>query len=352
MARPPKNLHIPMRNGVSASSLALPSVRQPPWATVLACLADLLPRVPHTEWHARMANGQVMDERGQPLSPDAPFQKCLRVYYWRDLPQEPPIPFAHTVLFRDEHLLVADKPHFLPVTPGGRYVKETLLARLKDSLNLPELSPLHRLDRETAGVVAFCLRPQDRDAYQRLFRERQVHKVYEAMAAMPPAAAHATLATGISASPGTDAKPNLAAAHPLAPYPPPPTACPLTRRSHIRENPAQFFRMEEAPPTEGLPPNSETRIELLAEQHGHGLFRLTPISGKRHQLRVHMAALGWPLLGDQFYPDVLRAPGEHEDFAQPLRLLARELAFTDPVTGQARRFVSQRTLAWPDVPAD
>lgn len=315
MARPPKNLHIPMRNGVSASSLALPSVRQPPWATVLAALADLLPKVSHAEWHARMANGQVMDELGQALPPDAPFQKCLRVYYWRDLPQEPPIPFAHTVLFRDEHLLVADKPHFLPVTPGGRYVKETLLARLKDSLNLPELSPLHRLDRETAGVVAFCLRPQDRDAYQRLFRERQVHKVYEAMAALSPAA--------------------------------PSTVCPLARRSHIRENPAQFFRMEEALPAEGLPPNSETHIELLAEQHGHGLFRLTPISGKRHQLRVHMAALGWPLVGDQFYPNVLRAPGEHEDFAQPLRLLSRELAFADPVTGQARVFTSQQVLAWP-----
>ena len=319
MARPPKNLHIPMRNGVSASSLALPSVRNAPWATVLAALVDLLPRVPYAEWHARMANGQVMDERGQPLPPDAPFQKCLRVYYWRDLPQEPPIPFAHTVLFRDEHLLVADKPHFLPVTPGGRYVKETLLARLKDSLNLPELSPLHRLDRETAGVVAFCLRPQDRDAYQSLFRERQVHKVYEAIAPTAPGTAMAQ----------------------------PSALCPLTRRSHIRENPAQFFRMEEAPPAEGLPPNSETRIELLAEQHGHGLFRLTPVSGKRHQLRVHMAALGWPLVGDQFYPDVLRAPGEHEDFTQPLRLLSRELAFTDPVTGQTRVFISTQTLAWP-----
>lgn len=327
MARPPKNPHIPMRGGVSPSSIALPSLRQPPWTTVLAALADLLPRVPHAEWQARMANGQVMNDQGQPLPPDAPYQKCQRVYYWRDLPTEPPIPFAHTVLFRDEHLLVADKPHFLPVTPGGRYVKETLLARLKDSLNLPELSPLHRLDRETAGVVAFCLRPQDRDAYQRLFRERQVHKVYEAMAATPhPQGAQAACT------------------------PSPSVVCPLTRRSHIRENPAQFFRMEEAPVAEGLAPNSETLIELLAVQHGHGLFRLTPVSGKRHQLRVHMAALGWPLVGDQFYPDVLRAPGEHEDFAQPLRLLSRELAFTDPVTGEARRFVSQRTLAWPDAP--
>lgn len=321
-----------MRNGVSASSLALPSVRQPPWATVLACLVDLLPRVPHAEWHARMANGQVMNELGQPLPPEAPFQKCMRVYYWRDLPQEPPIPFAHTVLFCDEHLLVADKPHFLPVTPGGRYVKETLLARLKHTLNLPELSPLHRLDRETAGVVAFCLRPQDRDAYQRLFRERQVHKVYEAMAAM-------------TTMPATPPLPD--APHTGAPATAQAAAHRLTRRSHIRENPTQFFRMEEADPTEGLPPNSETHIELLCTRGGHGHFRLEPLTGKRHQLRVHMAALGWPLVGDQFYPHVLRQPDDLEDFAQPLQLLARQLAFTDPVTGQQRSFDSQLSLAWP-----
>jgi tRNA pseudouridine32 synthase/23S rRNA pseudouridine746 synthase len=329
MARPAKNLHIPMRGGVSPSSLALPSLRQPPWTTVLGALTDLLPRIPQAEWHARMANGQVMNDLGQPLSPDAPYQKCLRVYYWRDMPQEQAIPFAHTVLFRDDHLLVADKPHFLPVTPGGRYVQETLLARLKHELNLPELSPLHRLDRETAGVVAFCLRPQDRDAYQRLFRDRQVHKVYEAMAAM---ATQPTL---------PDAPQPLVHATAQA------MAHLLTRRSHIRENPAQFFRMEEAPDAEGLPPNSETHIALLSTREGYGHFRLTPVTGKRHQLRVHMAALGWPLMGDQFYPDVLRQPGDLEDFAQPLQLLARQLAFEDPVTGQQRCFDSQLSLNWP-----
>ncbi|MFY7907111.1 MAG: pseudouridine synthase, partial [Burkholderiaceae bacterium] len=219
------------------------------------------------------------------------------------------------------HLRVADKPPFRPVTPGGRYVQETLLVRLKHELGLNELSPLHRLDRETAGVVAFCLRPQDRDAYQRLFRERQVHKVYEALARVSPTAG---------------------GGH--TPVPDPATLCPLVRRSHIRENPRQFFRMEEAPDTAQLPPNSETRIDLLHIRDGYACFRLEPVTGKRHQLRVHMAALGWPLAGDQFYPDVLREPGEVEDFSQPLQLLARQLAFTDPVTGQQRCFESQLSL--------
>lgn len=322
MARPPKSPHIPMRNGVSPSSLALPSLRQPPWDTVLDALAALLPRIPAAEWHTRMARGQVLDDSGAALPPDAPYQRYQRIHYWRELPDEQPIPFRHTVLLRDEHLLVVDKPHFLPVTPGGRYVQETLLVRLKHELGLNELSPLHRLDRETAGVVAFCLRPQDRDAYQRLFRERRVHKVYEALARVSPPSG----AVG------------------PAPVPDPASLCPLVRRSHIRENPRQFFRMEEAPDAEQLPPNSETRIDLIHIRDGLGCFRLEPVTGKRHQLRVHMAALGWPLLGDQFYPDVLREPGEEEDFANPLQLLARQLAFTDPVTGQQRCFESQLTL--------
>ena len=325
MPRPPKNPNIPMRNGVSASSLALPSLRQPPWPTVLDALVALLPRVSATEWQARMANGQVLDETGAALQPDAQYRRYQRIYYWRDLPDEQPIPFQHTVLFHDEHLVVADKPHFLPVTPGGRFVQETLLVRLKRELNLPELSPLHRLDRETAGVVAFCVRPQDRDAYQRLFRLRQMHKVYEAIAPLQ----------SIQGSPAA--------------------SFPLTRTSHLREDPERFYRMEEVLPEqatlEGLEPNSSTRIEQLhplnAPSHPTplALYRLHPISGKRHQLRVHMAALGLPILHDQFYPTVQKAPGEWEDFATPpLQLLGRELAFTDPITGQNRQFLSQQKL--------
>ena len=317
-----------MRQGVSPSSLALPSLRQPPWGTVLDALAALLPRISAAEWHARMSRGQVLDDAGTPLPPDAPYQRYQRIHYWRELPEEQAIPFRHTVLFRDEHLLVADKPHYLPVTPGGRFVQETLLVRLKHELGLPDLSPLHRLDRETAGVVAFCLRPQDRDAYQRLFRERRVHKVYEAVA---PWRENLTL--------------------------------PLTRSSTLREDEERFYRMRELPPAftaeAAAPPNATTRVELItrlaarhhnsAKQAPHAelaLYRLHPVTGKRHQLRVHMAALGLPILHDQFYPEVSKAPGEWEDFNNPpLQLLGRELSFTDPVTGDERRFVSGRQLA-------
>lgn len=312
MAHVPKNPAIAMRDGVSPSCLALPRLREVPWPSLLDYLAQRLPRVGRAEWQQRLAQGLVVGEDGQPLAPDAPYANGARVYYWRDLPQEQAIPFEATVLFEDDHLVVADKPHFLPVTPGGRYVKETLLVRLKAQLHCPDLSPLHRIDRETAGLVLLSKRPQDRDAYQSLFRERRVDKTYEAIA---PWRADIQL--------------------------------PLTRTSHILEDEQAFYRMREARPDEGLAPNSETHI-TLTERRGHwAVYTLQPISGKRHQLRVHMWGLGLPLLGDQFYPTVRRAPGEAEDFVEPLRLLAKSIAFTDPVTGEARRFTSERSLSWP-----
>jgi tRNA pseudouridine32 synthase / 23S rRNA pseudouridine746 synthase len=312
MAHVAKNPVIAMRDGVSPSCVALPRMRQPPWPTLLDYLCERLPAVDRAEWQQRLDSGEVVGEDGQPLPPDHPYENGARVYYWRRLALEPEIPFEETVLFRDEHLVVADKPHFLPVTPGGRYVQQTLLVRLKRRLGLPDLSPLHRLDRETAGLVVFSVRPQDRDAYQRLFRERRIHKVYEAIAPVRPE-----------------------------------LRWPLTRRSHIREQEHAFYRMREALSDEGLPDNSETRIELLEHRGRWARYRLEPVTGKRHQLRVHMNALGLPLAGDQFYPQVRRGPGEQEDFAQALSLLARALRFDDPVTGQPRQFESVRQLAWP-----
>ena len=311
MAHVSKNPNIAMRDGVSPSCVALPRVRQSPWPLLIDHLADRLPRIGRAEWLARMQAGSVLGEDGQPLAPDAPYEGGARVYYWRELPKEDPIPFEAAVLFEDEHLVVADKPHFLPVTPGGRYVRETLLVRLKAHLDCADLSPLHRIDRETAGLVLLAKRPQDRDAYQSLFRTRQLDKVYEAVA------------------PWREGQ-----------------AFPLTRQSHILEDEQAFYRMREARPDEGLPPNSETRIECVEQQGARVLYRLHPVSGKRHQLRVHMQGLGLPIEGDQFYPVVRRGPDEAEDFAEPLQLLARSIAFTDPVTGQPRRFESQRNLLW------
>lgn len=314
MAHVPKNPNIAMRAGVSPSCVALPRVRQSPWPLLIDHLAERLPRISRSEWVQRMQAGAVLGEDGKPLPVDAPYMGGTRVYYWRELFDEAPIPFEATVLFEDEYLVVADKPHFLPVTPGGRYVRETLLVRLKAQLGHADLSPLHRIDRETAGLVLLCKRPQDRDAYQRLFRDRRVEKVYEAIA---PWQAD--------------------------------RAFPLTRKSHILEDEQAFYRMREATAQEGLSPNSETHIEVLQPLGEHALYRLHPISGKRHQLRVHMNGLGLPIVGDQFYPTVKRGPQEAEDFAQPLQLLARSIAFTDPVTGQARRFESARILTLQEI---
>jgi tRNA pseudouridine32 synthase/23S rRNA pseudouridine746 synthase len=287
-------------------------MRIPAWATVLGFLAERLPRIDREEWARRMAHGEVVGEDGQPLPPDTPYLNGQRVYYWRAMAQEAVIPFQAELIYRDAHLVVADKPHFLPVTPGGRYVQQSLLVRLKRTLHLPDLSPLHRIDRETAGLVVFSVRPQDRDAYQCLFRERRIHKTYEAIA---------------PADPAFDG--------------------PVIRQSHIRECEDAFFKMREAEPHEGLAPNSETRIEQLEHNGPWARYRLTPVTGKRHQLRVHMNGLGRPIAGDQFYPQVRRLPGETEDYAEPLRLLAQAVRFTDPVTGQERHFESRRTLDWP-----
>jgi len=315
VAHVPKNPAIPLRDGVAPSCVALPRMRVPPWPTLLDFLAQRFPCVGHSEWARRMTQAEVLGEDGQPLPPDTPYLNGARVYYWRALASEAVIPFEAEVIYRDAHLVVADKPHFLPVTPGGRYVQQSLLVRLKRTLGLADLSPLHRIDRETAGLVVFSVRPPDRDAYQRLFRERRIHKTYQAIA---PAAPHFD--------------------------------GPVTRRSHIRECEGAFYKMREAAPDEGLPPNSETLIERLEQNGPWARYRLQPISGRRHQLRVHMNGLGLPIAGDQFYPQVRRLPGEAEDYADPLRLLAQALRFTDPVTGQERHFQTRRTLDWPGEP--
>lgn len=302
MARPHSARSIPTRDGVSPSCIALPPG---PWATVLDFLAERLPTVPRLEWSKRLANGEVLDAQAHPVHAGQPYTSGTRLFYYRHIADEPDLPVQERVVFQDDHLVVADKPHFMPVTPGGQYVRQSLLVRLKRQLGIDTLSPVHRIDRETAGLVMLCVRPQDRNAYQALFRERQVHKVYEAVA---PYRADLTL--------------------------------PLTRRSRIEACATQFFRSEEREGT----PNSETTLSLLKVQGDSALYRLEPVTGKRHQLRIHMNALGLPIEGDQFYPQVLRSAGAAEDFSQPLQLLARSMAFTDPITGKPRSFTSGQSL--------
>lgn len=302
MTRAPHRITPPMRDGVSASCVALP---HGPWQGLAEFLSERLPAVTPEQWLQRLAQGRVLDEAGLALPPDAPYRRGTRVYYYRELDAEPAVPFEEAILFQDEHLLVADKPHFLPVTPTGRYVQQTLLVRLKRRTSIESLSPIHRIDRETAGLVVFSVRPQDRGAYQALFRDKVVEKIYEAIAP-------------------------LRSDLPL----------PAVHRSRI-ESDEQFFRQREMPG----PPNSETRIELLEALGALARYRLAPVTGKTHQLRVHMQALGRPIVGDLFYPAVVHGPAHaQDDFSRPLQLLARSVTFTDPVTGQLRHFESQRQL--------
>lgn len=304
MARPQK-LALPLRDGVAASALACPPG---PWATVLDFLAEQLPLVARDDWAARMARGDVRDEAGEALAPSAPYRSQRRVYYWRWLPDEPRVPFEARIVHLDEHLLVADKPHFLPVTPKGRYVQQTLLTRLRRETGLADLSPIHRLDRETAGLTLFSVQPATRDAYQRLFRERDVEKVYEAVAPWRDE-------VGVR--------------------------LPLEYESRLEEHPTDFMQMR----TVDGAPNARTRIALITrldDDRAH--YELRPHSGVKHQLRAQLCALGLPIEGDRIYP-VLEPVETEVDFSRPLQLLAREIAFTDPVTGEPRRFVTSQRLA-------
>lgn len=249
-------------------------------------------------WRERFARGRVLDADGRALEASAAYRVGAEVYYFREVPDEPPIAATETVLHADSHLLVVHKPHFLPVAPTGAWVRETLLTRLVHRFDNPDLVPLHRIDRETAGLVLFSASRESRARYQALFRERLIRKEYLAVA---------------------PALPGLAFPH--------------VHRSRL-ERGEPFFRMREAPGE----PNSETVVDVL-ERGGHlWRYRLQPVTGRKHQLRIHMAALGAPILNDRFYPVLQdQAP---DDPASPLQLFARTLAFDDPLTGRPRSFTA------------
>ena len=291
---------LPVRDGVGPSCVALPSQGT---GNMLDFLVKRMPNVARAEWLQRMEAGDVVDEFGVPVGPGRVFEAGLRVYYYRSLAEEPALPFTETVLYQDEHLVVADKPHFMPVMPSGRYLHTTLLVRLKRQLGLPELAPLHRIDRDTAGLVLLSAQQCTRGAYHALFHDRKITKHYEAIAPW-----RADL------------------------------AFPREHASRLEEAP-EFFRTHEVP---GLP-NSLSRIAVLEIAGAWARYRLSPVTGKRHQLRVHMAALNMPLRNDPLYPVVNDVPdGDH---SRPLQLLAKSLAFIDPLTGEPRVFESRQSLS-------
>jgi tRNA pseudouridine32 synthase/23S rRNA pseudouridine746 synthase len=289
----------PFVRDVHASTVHLPAGA---WATVLDGLCACFPAIDRAQWLDRIARGRVLDRHGTAITPLTPYREGMRIHYYREVADEAPIPFTETVLHVDEHLVVADKPHFLPVTPAGGFVEHTLLRRLIRRLHNPELVPLHRIDRATAGLVLFSASRSSRAAYQALFRERRIDKRYEALA------------------------PGL-----------PGLAFPLQRRSCIVAG-EPFFRMRES---DGEA-NSETRIEPIDRGGDCWRYALYPVTGKKHQLRLHMAALGAPIIGDAWYPQL--AEQADDDYRHPLKLLAQGLAFIDPLSGQSRRFESRLML--------
>jgi tRNA pseudouridine32 synthase/23S rRNA pseudouridine746 synthase len=296
-----------MREGVSASTMVLPPLSALDFNP--NSLRSFLEQSTHNsrrlDWENRLKTGLVVDDQGEPLALDAPYIVGQRIHYWRDAGMESRIPFDEQIIYQDDHILVADKPHFLPVTPTGGYVKETLLVRLKKRTGLADLTPMHRIDRDTAGLVMFCISAQDRDAYAAMFRERRLNKTYECIAPYSPA-----------------------------------ISFPLVRKTRLVTSPNSFMQMAETPGE----PNSETRIELIELlDGGMAHYRLEPITGKRHQLRVHMNCLGLPIVGDGIYP-MLTPEAQQPDYSQPLQLLAKELTFEDPVTGRRHRFASRLNL--------
>ncbi|MFG2995655.1 pseudouridine synthase [Streptomyces sp. NPDC048340] len=300
---------LPQIAGIDPVRLRLPGDPDGTWPDLGAWLTARYASTRGAESMAHLlATGRVLGAGGRVLHARDPYEPGAYLWFHRDMPQEPAVPFPIPVVHRDAHLLVVDKPHFLATTPRGSHVFQTALARLRQELDLPELSPAHRLDRLTAGLVMFSIRPEDRGAYQTLFQERRISKEYEALAALDPG-----------------------------------LAAPRTVRSHIEKVRGVIAAVE----VPGAEPNAESVVELTGAKGALGRYRLVPHTGRTHQLRVHMNGLGLPILGDPVYPRVTDpAP---QDYRRPLQLLAKVLEFTDPVTGTAHRFESGRTLqAWND----
>jgi tRNA pseudouridine32 synthase / 23S rRNA pseudouridine746 synthase len=294
----PTRTKLPTRDGISPSCVWLP---EEPHLTLLDFLERRFHHIPRETWAHRLAKGLVLSQQGDAFTIDSPYIANQHIYYYRNIESETAIPFSETILYQDEHLLVADKPHFLPVIPSGKYVQESLLSRLKNTLSLDDIAPMHRIDRETAGLVLFSVNPATRNAYQALFRDRTIHKVYVAIA------------------------PYRASLH-----------LPMIYQSRLIKG-EPFFRMREALGTI----NSETHIDVLEIQGGLAQYQLRPITGKQHQLRVHLAALGIPILYDPLYPELT---AWKEDYHKPLQLLAKQINFIDPISQHTHQFTSERRL--------
>ncbi|WP_337841278.1 pseudouridine synthase [Rheinheimera sp.] len=296
-----------MSKAITPSEITLPATDQG-WGTVLAFLCAHFHRIAAEVWQQRMLDGKVYwFDSAEAIRPDTPFRPSRRVCYFREVAAEPVIPFAHQLLYRDEHILLACKPHFLPVIPGGDFVNECLLERLKRDTGLTDLVPVHRLDNETAGLVLFSCQPQSRAAYYQLFAEGKVQKQYQAVAELPAQLQQTQL----------------------------PQHWRIQNR--IEKSEPRFLMRQ----FDGEV-NADSSLQLVDRRNSVGLFELCPHTGKTHQLRLHMQQIGCPILWDKYYPEL--QPKQRGNFSQPLQLLAKSLSFVDPISGAKHHFQSERQL--------
>lgn len=284
------------------SVVTLPVSERPPPA-ILDFLATAFPHVSRERWAQRLRDGKLRDARGEPIDLQTPYRAGMRIFYFREVESEPVVPFPETILFQNDDILVADKPHFLPVTPGGDFVEECLLNRLRAKTGIADLAPMHRLDRETAGLVLLSVNKRTRGLYHALFTRGEVEKTYEALAELrqPPTEREWRVENRI-----------------------------------VRGEPR--FRMQVVAGAV----NARSVIHLVEVSGNRGRFRLHPLTGKTHQLRLHMSGLGFPILNDRVYPQLL--PERADDYAQPLQLLAQQLRWRDPVRGIPFEFQSRLRL--------
>lgn len=284
------------------SVVTLPEAEKP-YPSILVFLVRAFPGISRDTWAQRITEGKVLDDNGNPIAADTQYVPAKRLFYFREVENEPVIPFPETILLQNDEILVADKPHFLPVIPGGRFVNECLLNRLRARTGIADLTPLHRIDRETAGIVIFSVNKKTRGLYHELFMHGKITKTYHAIAE-------------VNQPPQEDRW--------------------IVQNRVVRGEPR--FRMK----TVAGVVNSVSHVHILKVQGNRGQFRLNPVTGKTHQLRLHMSGLGFRICNDRLYPDLLAE--QNDAFDQPLQLLAKQVTFRDPITGKTVEFSSELTL--------
>lgn len=341
---------LPPREGISATALRAPGGKAthaknhlPVPDSIGQWLESEFPEAAPDSRRALLTDGDMRDEAGLPVTWDDPVIPGGFYFFHRPVPPEERIPFDVGIVFEDEDLLVVDKPHFLASTPNGRFVRECVVTRLRVDLGQPDLVAIHRLDRITAGLLVLSKRPETRGRYQRLFQDRRVSKTYRALAPAPPPELEFPLVRESCLVKPVGGRQVLeAAGEPNAV-----SRIRLVRTIGARGLSPSGTRVD----TDGAgPPRRRGTDSAPSEWAGDGdegpprrmdavaEYELSPVTGKTHQLRVHMNALGLPILGDPVYPVDL-APDPY-DFSSPLQLLAAEIAFDDPLTGLSRRFES------------